>query len=34
VPHMFVPEVAQKFRANARLGAGLKFVVHIDWCRE
>jgi hypothetical protein len=29
VPHMFVPEVAQKFRANASLGAGLKFVIHI-----
>jgi len=26
---MFVPEVAQKFRANAWLGAGLKFVIHI-----
>ena len=29
VPHMFVPEIAQKFRANACLGAGLKFVIHI-----
>jgi len=26
---MFVPEVAQKFRANAWFGAGLKFVIHI-----
>jgi hypothetical protein len=30
VPHMFVPEIAQKFRANACLGAGLKFVIHIS----
>jgi len=26
---MFVPEVAQKFRANAWLSAGLKLVIHI-----
>src|SRR5947208_5365956 len=30
VSHVFVPEVAQKFRVNVRLGAGLKFVIHIS----
>ena len=30
VPHMFIPEVAQKFRAKARLCTGLRFVIHIS----
>src|SRR5205085_4642610 len=29
VPHMFIPEIAQKFRAKARLCTGLRFVIHM-----